>query len=127
MNYKIEHSNGRVDSGYETLADAIAQLRSDYDHIADLKIDSDEDGTIARDPSDDADHSYLARVVKLAKNTIVRLKAAPYGWYDDCLAAATADYIDDHPDLKGYDLDARWEDDERDAILLTVPDWSVAS
>lgn len=59
------------------------------------------------------------------KSTTIRVKAAQYTGHDDCLSAAAADYVDEHPDLDGYDLDARWEDDERDVILLTVPAWSV--
>ena len=66
MTYTIEHSNGRKDPGYETLDDAIAQLPRDYDHIVNLEIDSDADGTIARDADNDADYHYLARIIEVA-------------------------------------------------------------
>lgn len=65
--YTIEHSNGRRDSGYETLDAAIAQLRLDYDHVADLEIAHDADGTVARDGADSADYAYLARVHRVCE------------------------------------------------------------
>lgn len=52
--------------------------------------------------------------------TTVRISAKRYTDSDDCLADAAADYAREHG-LDGWDLDARWEDDQRDAILLTVP------
>ena len=55
-----------------------------------------------------------------APMTTVRLRAALYEDHDDCLAAAVAEYSSEH-DLEGWDLSARWEDDNRDTILLTVP------
>jgi hypothetical protein len=66
MTFTIEHSNGRKDAGYESVDDAIAQLRKDYDHIENLEIDSDADGTIARDADDDTDFDFLARIVDVA-------------------------------------------------------------
>jgi hypothetical protein len=42
---------------------------------------------------------------------------------DDCLAAAEAAYIAEHPSLKGYDLSARWTDDTRETVTLSVPAW----
>jgi hypothetical protein len=66
MTFTIEHSNGRKDPGYESVDDAIAQLRKDYDHIENLEIDSDVDGTIARDADDDTDFDFLARLIEVA-------------------------------------------------------------
>jgi hypothetical protein len=50
----------------------------------------------------------------------VRIPAKRYEDEDDCLSAAARDYAHEH-DLVGWDLAPRWEDDQRDAILLTVP------
>lgn len=45
---------------------------------------------------------------------------------DDCLAAAAAEYIEEHPALAGYDLAPRWTDeDDRTTVDLTVPAWAV--
>ena len=55
----------------------------------------------------------------------IRINARKYESSDDCLADAAADYIAAHKGLEGWDLDARWEDEQRDGILLTVPDWAV--
>lgn len=48
---------------------------------------------------------------------------------DDCLEAAAAAYVADHPELEGWDLSPRWAVDEggemREAIVLTVPAWAV--
>lgn len=48
---------------------------------------------------------------------------------DNCLAAAVAAYVEDHPDLADWDLSPRWAVDEggemREAIVLTVPAWAV--
>lgn len=57
----------------------------------------------------------------MSANTTVRIDSSRYADHDDCLAAAAADYATAHG-LEGWDLEARWEDDDtRDAILLTVP------
>lgn len=41
---------------------------------------------------------------------------------DDCLAAAEAAYIEDFPELSGYDLSPHWVNDEdRGAIVLILP------
>jgi len=40
---------------------------------------------------------------------------------DDCLAAAAAEYISEHPECAGYDLSPAWADDERETVQLTVP------
>ena len=50
----------------------------------------------------------------------VRIPAKRYEDEDDCLAAAEWDYQRTH-DLVGWDLSPRWEDNERDVILLDVP------
>jgi len=46
---------------------------------------------------------------------------------DDCLAGAAAEYIEEHPELAGYDLEPRWADEDRETVALTVPSWAVAS
>ena len=51
---------------------------------------------------------------------IIRIDADTYADHDDCLAAAAADYAAAH-DLAGWDLDARWADNQRDTIILTTP------
>jgi transcriptional regulator with XRE-family HTH domain len=56
-----------------------------------------------------------------ATETIIRVSSKRYEDYDDCLTAAAEDYIASHPKLEGWDLDPRWEDEDRDVILLTVP------
>jgi hypothetical protein len=57
----------------------------------------------------------------MSKHTTIKVAAAQYIDHDDCLAAAAEDYVSEHPVAAGYDLAARWQDDERDAILLDVP------
>ena len=43
---------------------------------------------------------------------------------DDCLAAAADEYLEEHPELHGYDLAPRWGDDDRETVVLAVPfDW----
>jgi hypothetical protein len=63
----------------------------------------------------------------MAKHTTIEVTAAQYVDHDDCLTAAAEDYASEHPEVAGYDLDARWQDDERDVILLDVPAIEVAS
>lgn len=57
----------------------------------------------------------------------ITVPAAKYADHDDCLAAAAADYLADHPDLAGWDLSPSWVDEQRDEIALSVPAWSTAS
>lgn len=40
---------------------------------------------------------------------------------DDCLAAATSEFIEANPTLVGHDLDPQWADDDREVVALTVP------
>jgi hypothetical protein len=42
---------------------------------------------------------------------------------DDCLSAAAEIYIEEHPELEGYDLCPVWGDDNRETVALTVPGW----
>lgn len=58
----------------------------------------------------------------MAKTTLteVRIDAKQYEDHDDCLTAAANDYAEAH-DLVGWDLAPRWEDNQRDVIVLTVP------
>lgn len=51
---------------------------------------------------------------------IIRIDAAEYADDDDCLVAAATDYADAH-NLAGWELDARWENDQRETIILTIP------
>lgn len=51
----------------------------------------------------------------------VKIAAAQYEDQDDCLQAAANDYAQAHG-LHGWDLDPQWEDEQRDNIVLTVPD-----
>lgn len=51
----------------------------------------------------------------------IKIAAAKYEDYDDCLQAAADDYAEAH-DLAGWDLDPKWEDEQRNTIILTVPD-----
>lgn len=60
----------------------------------------------------------------MTKYTTIRIAAARYEDADDCLGAA-ADEIARERGLTGYDLSPRWEDDEREAILLDIPDYAV--
>ena len=50
----------------------------------------------------------------------LRFKANHWDQYDDCLQAV-ADHVAKHRGLVGWDLNPRWEDDERDVILVDVP------
>jgi hypothetical protein len=54
----------------------------------------------------------------------LRIAAKPYEAYDDCLAAAAEDVAAAHG-LEDWDLNARWEDDERDYIWVDLPEWAV--
>lgn len=52
------------------------------------------------------------------------IDAKRYEDFDDCLSAAADDYAAKHG-LEGWDLAPRWADEQRDEILLTVPDWAA--
>ena len=55
---------------------------------------------------------------------VVEVNSAQYEDYDDCLAAAAEDYVSEHPEAAGYDLNARWcggDYGSRETILLDVP------
>lgn len=51
----------------------------------------------------------------------ITVSAKQYENHDDCLQAAADDYVSDHPEAEGYDLNPRWVDDEREEIALDVP------
>lgn len=56
--------------------------------------------------------------------TTIEISARDFADYDDCLAAAAAQYIEDHPDAEGWDLNPRWvggDDGDREYIALDVP------
>lgn len=59
----------------------------------------------------------------MAKHITIEVDAAPYEDHDDCLQAAADDYVSDHPEAQGYDMNPRWADEETDrsTILLDVP------
>lgn len=52
------------------------------------------------------------------------LPARRYADCDDCLTAA-ADHMAYLYHLPGWDLEPRWANDDRDAILVTVPAWAI--
>jgi hypothetical protein len=57
--------------------------------------------------------------------TIV-VDARRYEDYDDSLLAA-ADHVRSALRIRGWDVDARWDDDlSHEFILLTIPAWSAA-
>lgn len=55
------------------------------------------------------------------RTALIAVDADAYEDEDDCLAAAAADYVADHPESAGYDMAPRWEDNSRERILLDVP------
>lgn len=56
----------------------------------------------------------------MSAKTTIRLPAKKYEDHDDSLSVAAEEYAAAHS-LNGWDLDARWADEQRDEILLTVP------
>ena len=58
------------------------------------------------------------------KYITIRVDAARYEDEDDCLVAA-AETVARERDLMGWDLDPRWEDDQREIILLDIPAYAV--
>lgn len=57
----------------------------------------------------------------MPKTVTIRIPAARYIDFDDCLAAAAENYVEQHPEAAGWDLSPRWADEQRDEILLDVP------
>ncbi len=53
-------------------------------------------------------------------NQQITIPAAQYDDCDDCLQAAADDYAAAHG-LQGWDLSPRYEDAQREIIVLTVP------
>jgi hypothetical protein len=53
--------------------------------------------------------SYMTVIIKANENE------------DNCLTAAANTYIEDHPELVGWDLSPRWTDSDRTSVALTVP------
>lgn len=60
----------------------------------------------------------------MSKSIEVRIAADKYVDFDDCLQAAADEYAEQH-DLAGWDLAPRWADNQRDEIILTVPDFAA--
>lgn len=54
------------------------------------------------------------------RSITIRIPSKAYEDFDDCLEAA-AEAERERRGLEGYDLCPRWEDDERDYILLDIP------
>ena len=56
--------------------------------------------------------------------TTISVPSSQYEDCDDCLSAAQDDYISDHLELEleGWELNPRWSDDQREEILLDVPE-----
>lgn len=66
----------------------------------------------------------LAQTLESDMTTTIEISARDYEDCDDCLEAAAADYISEHPEAAGYDLNPRWvggDEGERDYIALDVP------
>ena len=59
----------------------------------------------------------------MATSKQVTINAAQYEGQYDCLSAAAADYAKEH-DLAGWDLSPQWADENRDEIVLTVPEFA---
>lgn len=59
--------------------------------------------------------------MEMSKHTTIRIDAAKYADHDNCLAAAADAYVAAHPEAEGWDLSPRYEDGQRDCILLDVP------
>ena len=57
---------------------------------------------------------------KQAKTITLRIDAKRYEDADDCLAAAAADVAAERG-LQGWDLSPRWEDEQRETILVDIP------
>jgi hypothetical protein len=53
------------------------------------------------------------------EQTEITVPAKQYEDHDDCLEAARQDYIAEHG-CDEWTVEARWENDERDNIVLTV-------
>lgn len=58
----------------------------------------------------------------------ITVPASRYADEDDVLAAVAAEYIAGYPDLRGWNLDPRWDGGDagdRRAVLLSVPTWAA--
>lgn len=63
----------------------------------------------------------------MAKHKTIRIDAKRYEDSEDCLADAASD-VAEELELSGYEMSPRWENDERDVILVDVPaDFEVES
>lgn len=56
----------------------------------------------------------------MATTYTLRIDATRYEDHDDCLSAAAAD-VAQARGLAGWDLSPRWEDDQRETILINIP------
>jgi hypothetical protein len=57
--------------------------------------------------------------------TEITVDAKLYEDCDDCLTAAATEYAREHH-IADWQVEARWADDSRDAIVLTVPEEVVS-
>jgi len=94
-----------VDGALDAMARDAGYL--DYDNMSEVVGPDYEDELRVEEVED----SYIT----------IRVPAKKYEDFDDCLEAA-ADAERERRGLYGYDLGARWEDDDlRDYILLDIP------
>lgn len=56
----------------------------------------------------------------------IEISAAQYKDHDDCLQAAAQEYAEERT-LQGRDLSPRYADEQRETILLDVPEYAVLS
>jgi len=76
-----------------------------------LALRADDQGLLVVDASDGA-VNYGTELIVPANPDL-----------DDCLGGAAEEYVEEHPELAGYDLDPRWGDADRETVKLTVPAW----
>jgi len=101
----------------EMMRDGVDMTHAEADELGVLSLDWLSDRLGLRVVETDAG-------VECVPTGTIRIPAKRYEDDDDSLAAASAEYVDDHPEAAGYDLNPRWDggdEGERDYILLDVP------
>ena len=58
------------------------------------------------------------------KTIKIDVRSTRYQDYDDVFAAVVGELQDDR-ELVGYSLDPRWGDDDRESVLVDLPEWAV--